>query len=114
MKVLLHSCGNIANLIPFFIEEGIDCLEPLEVKSGMDLIYLKKKYGDEICLMGGIDVRVMALNNPKILENEIKEKITHAKEGGGYIYHSDHSVPNNISFQQYREVIKLVKKYGKY
>jgi uroporphyrinogen decarboxylase len=114
MKVFLHCCGNITNLIPYFIEEGIDCLEPLEVKSGMDLIYLKKRYGDEICLMGGVDVRIMALNDLKALEKEIKEKITVAKEGGGYIYHSDHSVPNNVSFQLYKKVIELVKLYGNY
>ena len=74
----------------------------------------KKKYSDKICLLGGIDVRLMTLDDPKPIEKEIKEKITVAKEGGGYIYHSDHSVPKNVSFQQYKRVIELVKKYGKY
>jgi uroporphyrinogen decarboxylase len=114
MYVLLHSCGDVKDFIPFFIEEGIDCLEPLEVKAGMDLIHLKEKYGDKICLMGGIDVRLMALDDPKLIEKEIKEKITVAKEAGGYIYHSDHSVPMNISFKQYKKVIELLKKYGSY
>ena len=62
--------------------------------------------------MGGIDVRLMALDDPKPIEEEIKRKITVAKEGGGYIYHSDHSVPKNVSFKQYKRVIELVKKYG--
>jgi len=114
MPVLLHCCGGVKDLIPYFIEEGIDCLQPLEVKSGMDLIDLKRKYGDKICFMGGIDVRLMALDDPKPIEKEIKEKLEAAKEGGGYIYHSDHSVPKNVSFQQYKRVIDLVKKYGQY
>jgi len=114
MPVLLHCCGRVKDLIPFFIEEGIDCLQPLEVKAGMDLIELKEKYGDKICFMGGIDVRLMALDDPKPLEKEIQDKITVAKESGGYIYHSDHSVPKNVSFQQYKRVIELVKKYGSY
>jgi uroporphyrinogen decarboxylase len=114
MSVFLHCCGNVKNLIPYFIEEGIDCLQPLEVKSGMDLIDLKQKYGEKICFMGGIDVRLMALDDPKPIEKEIREKINVAKEDGGYIYHSDHSVPNNISFQQYERVMKLIEKYGKY
>ena len=66
----------------------------------MDLIELKEKYGDKICFMGGIDIRLMALEDSRLLEKEIKEKITVAKEDGGYIYHSDHSVPNNVNFQQ--------------
>jgi len=114
MYVLLHCCGNVKDLIPYFIEEGIDCLQPLEVKAGMNLIELKEEYGDKISFMGGIDVRLMALDDPKPIEREIKEKITVAKEGGGYIYHSDHSVPKNVSFQQYKRVIELVKKYGTY
>ena len=114
MYVILHSDGNVKDLIPYFIEEGIDCLQPLEVKAGMDLIELKEKYGDKISFMGGIDVRLMALDDPKPIEKEIKKKFEVAKEGGGYIYHSDHSIPHNVSFQQYKRVIELVKRYGKY
>jgi len=114
MHVILHCCGDVKDLIPYFIEEGIDCLQPLEVKSGMDLVELKEKHGDDIAFMGGIDVRLMALDDPGPLEKEIREKFTVAKENGGYIYHSDHSVPNNVSFQQYNRVIELIKKYGEY
>jgi len=114
MYVILHCCGRVRDLIPYFIEEGIDCLQPLEVKAGMDLIELKEKYGDKICLMGGIDVRLMAMDDPKPVEKEIKEKMTIAKKGGGYLYHSDHSVPKNVNFEQYKRVMELVKKHGKY
>ncbi len=53
----------LRNLIPFFIEEGIDCLQPLEVKAGMNLVELKESYGDKLCFMGGIDVRLMVLDD---------------------------------------------------
>ena len=114
IPVILHSCGCVKEFIPYYIEGGIDCLQPLEVKAGMDIIELKKKYGQKIAFMGGIDVRKMAVNDPEIIEEEIKTKFDAAKEGGGYIYHSDHSVPDNISFEQYKRVIELVLKYGKY
>jgi uroporphyrinogen decarboxylase len=114
MPVILHCCGNVKALIPYFIDAGVDCLQPLEVKSGMDLPELKSRYGDEICFMGGIDTRLMALDDPKPIEKEIKKKLTIAKQGGGYIYHSDHSIPKNVSFQQYQRVIKIVRKYGEY
>lgn len=50
----------------------------------------------------------------EVIEEEIKTKITFAKKGGGYIYHSDHSVPDDVSFENYKKVISLVLKYGKY
>ena len=101
-------------LIPQFIEAGIDCLEPLEVKAGMDVVELKKRYGDSLCFMGGIDARAMANPDPSVIEREIASKVPVAKQGGGYIYHSDHSVPDDISFSQYCRVMALVRTYGTY
>lgn len=114
LKTILHSCGCVKELIPGLIEAGLSCLQPLEVKAGMDLIELKTQYGEVLSFMGGIDVRAMAHPDPSVIEEEIASKIGFAKQGGGYIYHSDHSVPDNISFPQYQRVIELVHKYGSY
>ena len=114
MPVILHSCGNVKELIPDLIEVGLDCLQPLEVKAGMDVRELKRLYGDKLAFMGGIDVRAMAHPDPSVIEEEIKSKFEVAKRGGGYIYHSDHSVPKDVSFHQYCRVIELVRKYGEY
>jgi uroporphyrinogen decarboxylase len=96
-----------------FIEAGFACLQPLETKSGMNLLELKRQYGRALTLMGGIDVRKMALGG-KALEKEVVEKISFAKQGGGYIYHSDHSVPDDVSFTNYSRVIALVRDCGRY
>ncbi|HUS80159.1 MAG TPA: uroporphyrinogen decarboxylase family protein, partial [Armatimonadota bacterium] len=110
-----HSCGNVTALVPMLIEAGFDCLQPLEAKAGMDLVALKEQYGQRLACMGGIDVRKMADGtDPRLLEEEIRIKVGLAKRGGGYIYHSDHSVPDNVSFDRYRYVMDLVHKYGQY
>ena len=114
MPVLLHSCGCVKELIPDLIEAGFDCLQPLEVKAGMDVRELKSAYGDRMAFMGGIDVRAMAAPDPRLIEAEIRSKFEVAKRGGGYIYHSDHSVPKDVSFEQYRRVMDLVKECGQY
>ena len=116
LPCILHSCGNVTELMPDLIETGWTCIQPLEVKAGMDLLALKKKYGDVLAFMGGIDVRTMAAaeEHPDALEEEIRTKLTVAKQGGGYIYHSDHSVPDNVSFATYCRVIDLVNRYGAY
>ncbi|MEW6355551.1 MAG: uroporphyrinogen decarboxylase family protein [Planctomycetota bacterium] len=113
-KMILHSCGYVMNLIPDLIAAGFDVIQPLEVKAGNDMLGLKKKYGDRLAFMGGIDVRAMADPDPKVIEEEISSKIPAMKQGGGYIYHSDHSVPDNVSFQQYCRTMELVAEHGKY
>lgn len=114
IPMLLHSCGYVTEFIPLFIEAGFDCLQPLEVKAGNDLLELKKQYGDVLSFMGGIDVRMMASPDPDDIAREISTKLPAVKRGGGYIYHSDHSVPDNVSFEQYCQVMELVREYGAY
>jgi uroporphyrinogen decarboxylase len=112
--MLLHSCGYITEFIPLFIECGFDVIQPLEVKAGNPMLDLKREFGDRLCFMGGIDVRAMGHPDPAVIEREISEKIPVMKQGGGYIFHSDHSVPDNVSFQQYQRVMELVAHYGRY
>ena len=112
LPVILHTDGDVRPLIPMFIKAGFDCLQPLEVKAGMDLVDLKARYGERLAFMGGIDARAMAHPDPRVVEQEIRTKIPVAKKGGGYIYHSDHSVPDNVSFEQYRRVMELVAECG--
>jgi uroporphyrinogen decarboxylase len=114
LKVVLHSDGDLRAFLPMLIEAGLSCLQPLEVKAGMNVVALKQQYGEVLSFMGGIDVRKMAHPDPAVIEEEIASKIGFAKRGGGYLYHSDHSVPDDVSWERYCLVMELVKKYGSY
>jgi uroporphyrinogen decarboxylase len=113
LKVIYHGCGNQTESLPLLIESGIDCIQPLEVKAGNDLPAFKKEYGDKISFMGGIDVRKLG-GTWEECEEELKTKISVAKTGGGYIYHSDHSVIPQVSWERYRKIIDLAADLGKY
>ena len=54
-KVRLHSCGDVRTFVPDLIEIGVDMLNPLEVKAGMDPAWLKKTYGDKLAFHGGLN-----------------------------------------------------------
>ncbi|MBO3754729.1 MAG: hypothetical protein FGF53_07645 [Candidatus Brockarchaeota archaeon] len=112
MPVIIHTDGNINLLIPKLIEAGFTAIQPLEVKAGMDVVELKEKYGKTLSFIGNLDARKIA--NTKEIEEEISRKIPIAKEGGGYIACSDHSVPPDVSFNAFQEYIKLIRKYGAY
>ncbi len=114
LQTLLHCCGCVKELIPDLIDAGLDCLQPLEVKAGMDLRELKPKFGRDLAFFGGIDVRLMEHPDPAKIEAEIREKFRAAKPGGGYLYHSDHSIPKDVSFERYQLVMRLVSECGRY
>jgi len=112
MPVIFHSDGNIKELIPHLIEAGVQAIEPLESNVGMNLFELKKEYGKDIILFGGIDELVFT--DIKKAEKEIKLKFEYLMKGGGYIYHADSPILDNVSFKNYKCVIELVKRYGTY
>lgn len=109
----LHCCGNCELLLKDMIECGLEVIQPLQARSGLDVRKLKPIYGKDLTFFGNIDVS--AMSGPwELCEQEVREKISCAKEGGGYMYHSDHSVPPEVTYERYRQIMALVIKYGAY
>ena len=109
----MHCCGNAEPIFEDLIECGLEVIQPLEAKSGLDVRKLRKKYGDRLTFWGNIDVITMADGSDADIEEEIRSKIIPFKEnGGGYIYHSDHSVPPTVSLARFQLVLDLVRKYS--
>ena len=75
---------------------------------------MKEAWHGKLTFMGGIDTCLMSCPDPRPLEQEIRSKLSVAKRGGGYIYHCDHSIPKNVSFQQYLRVLALVRQHGRF
>ncbi|MDR0657294.1 MAG: hypothetical protein LBG22_13355 [Treponema sp.] len=112
IKTRLHSCGDIMTRVPQLIEIGIDALNPIEVKAGMDLLALKRNYGDKLVLHGGTDALIF--DKPEKVLPYIEHTLPIVKERGGYIFSSDHSIPNTVSLDTYKQIVAAVKKYGAY
>ena len=113
LTTILHSDGNVNGLIPGFLDAGFDALNPLEVKAMPDVRDLKREYGNRLVLYGGIDVRKLSGTREDI-EEEIAGKVLVAKEGGGYIFASDHSVPHSVSFDNFCFAMEMLERYGSY
>lgn len=114
LPVIMHSCGFIEPLLPDMIDAGIDCLQVIEVKAGMDLLKLHKEFGRQIAFMGGIDVRTLYSNNRETIDRELAEKIPEVKKGFGFSLHSDHSIPKTVDYETYRYFIQKGLELGTY
>lgn len=113
MKLFIHSCGKIEPLISEFIDAGIDVLQAIQANTGMDVVKLKAEFGDSMVFFGNIAEAKLA-GTKEDIKGEISYKIGNAKKGGGYIYHSDHSIPDEVSFENYEYAMKMVEEYGSY
>lgn len=107
IKVRLHSCGYIMGLLPDIMEIGFDAIHPLEVKAGMNPEVVKAKYGKDMVIHGGFNA--MLWKDLDAIVAEMHRLIPVLKQGGGYIFASDHSIPNDVSFRNITEIIRLAK-----
>jgi len=108
--IMLDSDGNVDELIPLWLDAGINCIYPMEVAAGMDVVQLRKKFGKDLLMTGGMDKRVMARDRASI-KKMIDEKIPLMREGG-YIPGCDHAIPPDIpwdNYVYYRELLNGVK-----
>lgn len=113
LPVIYHGCGNVKRIFEDFIGLGIDAYNPLEAKAGLDVVDLRKQYGHRIGFCGNMNVMEWADCTPVELKKIVLRKLNAAK-GGGYIFQSDHSVPNTVSGHNYDYVVKLIREYGQY
>lgn len=104
----LDSDGQIDPLIPVWLDAGLNFLYPFEVQAGMDVLQVRAKYGRELRIWGGLDKRVLAQGQAE-MDAEL-ERVRPLMEEGGYLPHTDHSVPPDVPFSNY---VYFMERLGK-
>jgi hypothetical protein len=113
LPVIYHGCGNVKRIFEDFIEVGIDAYNPLEAKAGLDVVELRREYSHQIAFCGNMNVIDWAHASKEELK-AIVLRMLNAAKGGGLIFQSDHSVPSNVTAENYEYVVNLVREYGRY
>jgi uroporphyrinogen decarboxylase len=91
--------GNIDQLVPLWLEAGVNCMFPLEVAAGSDGRRYRDLYGERVLLMGGIDKRAL-IEGKQAIEKELR-RVEGLARAGGYIPHVDHRVPPDVTYANY-------------
>ena len=106
--VIVDSDGNPEVLIPLLMEAGVDGIWPLERASDVDPIALRRTYGRDLRLWGGVDKRVLAAGGKDI--DEHLASLAPLVEEGGFIPTVDHTVPPDVSLENFRHYMGQKRK----
>jgi uroporphyrinogen decarboxylase len=115
-KLYLHSCGAVSELIPDWIEVGLDILESLQpLAKGMEAEKLKREFGGKIVFWGGLDEqRLLPFGTPEEIEAEVKRIINIFGPGGGYVFSPAHVLQPDQPLENILAMFDAAVKYGKY
>ena len=92
--------GKIDDLMPLWLDAGINCMFPLEIGTwGADAVKYRKQYGKDLLIMGGFDKHILARTQKEIAA-EI-HRLAPLVEEGGFIPFADHRVPPDVPLANY-------------
>jgi len=110
---VFHSDGNLYPILDDLLSLGINGLNPIEPLS-MDIIELKRNYGDRLCLVGNIDVDNLSRGTPEDVREEVHRKINALAPGGGYVVSSSTSVTEYVRPENFAAMIEAIQDFGEY
>ena len=99
VKVMLHCCGGVRELMPHLIEAGLDAINPVQIScSGMDAAELKAEFGSELTFWGGgCDTRdVLPNGTPQQVAEHVKKQVGALRPNGGFVFQQVHNILANV------------------
>lgn len=109
VRVLIDTDGDVEPLIPWFREAGIEGVLPLERQAGVDVGRIRENYPDWL-MIGGYDKTVMH-RGEEAMRREF-ERLLPAMRSGRYVPSVDHQTPPDVSAEQYRTYVRLLREYA--
>lgn len=110
--IFVDSDGDISELLPLWIESGVNGMYPLEVAAGMDAVEIRKQYGKQCILWGNIDKRALAKGKEAIKE-ELDRKIPFLLSQGGYFPGIDHFIPEDVSLENFQFYLEYLRSFSR-
>ncbi len=116
MKVMHHTCGGVRELIPDFIDCGLDILQSLQPKAtGMDLKGLKKEFGRYLSFHGSVDIQeTLPRGSVEDVRAEAKQRLEAGKPGGGFIVSTAHNIQPDTPVENVLALFDAYEEFGGY
>lgn len=113
--VLKHTDGNIYPILDMLVATGIDALNPIEPKAGMDLVTVRERVGSKLCLVGNIDVsELLPHGTPEEVEQTVRQAMLDGGRDGSFIVASSNSIHSSCRSENFLAHIRATQRWGKY
>lgn len=113
-KVIMHSCGFIEDLLPDFVDMGIDALHPIERAAGNDIVTIHETYGNQLILIGNVPIPLLTHGTPEETYNYVKHLLQNVSNDGNHILSSSHSVTQWCKLANFEAYQQAHKDFGNY
>lgn len=116
IKVMHHTCGAVKDLIPDFIDCGLDILQSVQPRAhGMDLGGLKREFGKDLCFHGSMDIQHTIPHGTRDdIRAEVKARMQTGKSNGGFIISTAHNIQPDTPIENVLALFEAYREFGEY
>ena len=115
LKVVKHSCGNLAGLAELIIETGVDGLHPIQPFPTQTLADFKRRFGKKVCLIGNVDcINVLTSPSRDLVVEDVRRCIREGAANGGYMLASSNAFHSGTLPQNFAPMVEAARQYGRY
>ena len=102
------SDGNMEPVIDAMLNCCVNCMYPCEPNAGMDMVKIRRKYRNRLCIKGGID-KFALRKGRQAIDRELEYKVCPETLGGGVMFGLDHRIPNGVKIEDYRYYVSRAR-----
>ncbi len=109
--LLYHTDGLLWDVLDDIVACGVDAIHPIEPKA-MDIAEVKRRYGDKLCILGNVDVDLLARGLKEEIRTIVRRNIDEVGYNGGYCVGSGNSIPEYVLYENYVALLDAVREFG--
>ena len=116
VKILLHCCGGVRELLPDLIDAGLDAINPVQISCrGMEARELKAEFGQQLTFWGGgCDTQNILLNGtPDQVREHVRQQVETLSPGGGFVFQQVHNILANVPPANVVAMLETVSDLGR-
>ncbi|MCG2716968.1 MAG: nucleoside 2-deoxyribosyltransferase [Candidatus Marinimicrobia bacterium] len=110
--LIYHTDGLLFDVMDDIIDCGVDALHPIEPQA-MAIAEVKQRYGNRLCLIGHVDVDLLARGSTEQVREQVRKNIEEAAYNGGYCAGSGNSIPDYVKYENYIAMLEAAKEFGR-
>ncbi|MCJ7710558.1 MAG: nucleoside 2-deoxyribosyltransferase, partial [Chloroflexi bacterium] len=111
---VMHSDGYLWPILDDLVSAGIDGWQGIQPRIGMDMKELKERFGDRLCLFGGVDIDTLVRGTTEDVAAQVDYAIANAARDGGLVLGSGNTIMPGVRPENYQAMLDATRRGGAY
>ena len=112
--VIKHTDGNIMPILDQLVEAHPHALHSLDPQAGVDIAEVKRRYGEQICLIGNVNCGLLDTGSDEEVAASVRYALRHGMPGGGYVFSTSNCIYTGMRLARYEQMLEIWRAEGNY